>query len=120
MVRSGSVIDSGMTAALPVTMSTAMVSPKALPMPRTTAEVIPEMEYGITTLYIVCHFEAPRARLASLCERGQFCMASWLTVMMVGSAMMASTIAPASPLSPTGSPNTSCSSGTTTISPKKP
>lgn len=33
-----------MTAALPVTISTAIVSPTARPMPNTTPEVMPEME----------------------------------------------------------------------------
>ena len=44
MVRSGSSMLVGMTAALPVTMSTAIVSPMARPMPSTTPEVMPEME----------------------------------------------------------------------------
>ena len=110
----------GMTAAFPVTISTAMVSPTARPMPRTTPDAIPDIEEGITTLYIVCHLVAPRARLASRRVLGQFRMASSATVTMVGRAMMASTILPARPLSPTGSPNTCCRSGTMIISPKNP
>ena len=64
-VRSGSRIVVGITAAFPVTISTAIVSPMARPMPRTTPEVIPEMENGITTLYIVCQRVAPNARPVS-------------------------------------------------------
>ena len=102
MVRSGSRIVVGITAAFPVTISTAIVSPMARPMPRTTPEVIPETEKGITTLYIVCQRVAPNARLASRMARGQFRIASSLTVMIVGSAMIAKTILPANPVSPTG------------------
>ena len=42
------------------------------------------------------------ARLASRMARGQFRIASSLTVMIVGSAMIAKTILPANPVSPTG------------------
>ena len=79
-----------------------------------------DIEDGITTLDIVCHLVAPRARLASLRVLGQFLMASSATVTIVGRAMMARTRLPASPLSPTGSPNTCWSIGTITIRPKKP
>ena len=44
MVRNGSRMLWGMTAALPVTINTAMVSPMARPMPNTMPEVIPEIE----------------------------------------------------------------------------
>lgn len=44
MVRNGSRIVVGITAALPVTINTAIVSPIARPMPSTTPEVIPEIE----------------------------------------------------------------------------
>ena len=101
-----------MTAALPVTMSTAMVSPIARPMPSTTPEAMPDIDEGITTLDTVCHFEAPKAREASRSALGQLRMASSATVTIVGRAMMARTMLPASPLSPTGRPKTCCSRGT--------
>ena len=69
---------------------------------------------------MVCHFVAPSARLASRRERGQLRMASSATVTIVGSAIIASTGLPASPLSPTGSPKVFWSMGTMTISPKNP
>ena len=69
---------------------------------------------------MVCHCEAPSARLASRMALGQFRMASSVTVIMVGNAIMASTMLPANPLSPTGRSNAFCIKGTITISPKKP
>ena len=42
MVRTGSVSVCGMTAAFPVTISTAIVSPIARPMPKTIAAIIPD------------------------------------------------------------------------------
>ena len=67
----------------------------------------------------VCHFEAPKANEASRSALGQLRMASSATVTIVGRAMMAKTMLPASPLSPTGRPNTCCSRGTMMIRPKK-
>lgn len=107
-----------MTAALPVTMSTAIVSPMARPIPSTTPDVIPEIEDGITTLYMVCHCVDPSARLASRMERGQLLIASSATVMIVGKAMIANMMLPANPDSPTGRSNVFCNSGTMTASPK--
>lgn len=105
IVLSGSKIEVGMTAALPVTMSTAIVSPMARPIPSTTPDVIPEIEDGITTLYMVCHCVDPSARLASRMERGQLLIASSATVMIVGKAMIANMMLPANPDSPTGRSN---------------
>ena len=47
-------------------------------------------------------------------------MASSATVIIVGRAMMAKTILPAKPLSPTGRSKPCCNNGTITISPKNP
>ena len=49
-VDSGLVMPSGMTGALPTTMSTAIVSPMARPMPSTTAFTMPILAAGSTTL----------------------------------------------------------------------
>lgn len=110
----------GITAAFPVTIKTAIVSPIARPIPKTTPEVIPEIEKGITTLYIVCQREAPKAKLASRIVRGQLRIASSATVMMVGKAIIARTILPDKPVSPTGKLKNFCIIGTMTIKPKKP
>ena len=120
IVLSGSKIEVGMTAALPVTMSTAIVSPMARPIPSTTPDVIPEIEDGITTLYMVCYCVDPSARLASRMERGQLLIASSATVIIVGKAMIANMMLPANPDSPTGRSNEFCNSGTMTASPKNP
>ncbi len=109
-----------MTAALPVTIRAAIVSPTALPIPRIAAAVIPEIAYGIMTRCMVCHLFAPSARLASFIESGVVRIASSEMVMIVGSAMMPSTMLPARPVSPTGKLNTFWIRGTITISPKKP
>ena len=42
--RTGSKNEVGITAAFPVTINTAIVSPIARPIPNTTADVIPDME----------------------------------------------------------------------------
>ena len=81
---------------------------------------MPDIDDGITTLDTVCHFEAPKANEASRSALGQLRMASSATVTIVGRAMMARTMLPASPLSPTGRPKTCCSRGTMMIRPKKP
>ena len=44
IVRTGSKNEVGITAAFPVTINTAIVSPIARPIPNTTADVIPDME----------------------------------------------------------------------------
>jgi len=55
------VIESGMAAALPATMITAIVSPTARPMPRMTLAMIPDLAAGIITMRVVCQRVAPRA-----------------------------------------------------------
>ncbi len=68
IVRTGRKIaarDAGSTAAFPVTIMTAMVSPMARPMPSMTAVRMPDRAAGTTTRQMVCHFVAPMARPAS-------------------------------------------------------
>ena len=50
IVDSGLAMPPGMTGALPTTMRTAIVSPMARPMPRTTAFTMPILAAGSTTL----------------------------------------------------------------------
>ena len=57
---------SGMMAAFPATMSTAMVSPTARPIPRMIAAAMPESAAGTRTLLTVCQRVAPMARDPSL------------------------------------------------------
>ena len=68
--RTGSKIDVGNMAAPPATISTTMVSPMALDIPRMTAVDMPEIEAGMTTLQIVSQWVAPSAREASLSSLG--------------------------------------------------
>lgn len=49
-VEMGLAMLSGITGALPTTMSTAMVSPMARPIPSTIASTIPSLAAGSTTL----------------------------------------------------------------------
>ncbi len=56
---------SGITGEFPVSISTAMVSPIALPMPSMKAAEIPDIAAGTTTLVIDSHFVAPIASDAS-------------------------------------------------------
>ena len=53
--------NSGLMCAVSDAALAAIVSPIARPIPSTTADVMPEMEYGMITLYIVCHWVAPKA-----------------------------------------------------------
>ena len=67
MVRTGSNIAwPSRIAALPVTIRTIIVSPKARPNPRTTAANTPGVAAGSVTNRAVSHFVAPSARLASV------------------------------------------------------
>ncbi len=122
-VRTGEktfVMGLGMIAAFPVTMSTAMVSPRALPVPRMMAAVIPEKAEGITTRLMVCHRVAPMARLPSRNSCGTALMASSETEVMVGRAMIARRMEPASQVRPDSRLKVTCRNPVNTIRPKKP
>ena len=110
----------GMMAAFPVTMSTAMVSPRALPVPRMMAAVIPEKAEGITTRLMVCHRVAPMARLPSRNSRGTALMASSETEVMVGRAMTARRMDPASQVRPDARSKVTRRTSVRIIRPKKP
>ena len=69
---------------------------------------------------MVCQRFAPNASEASFMLLGVLRIASSDTVIIVGSAMIASTIDPAKAVYPTGKLNVSWISGTMTINPKKP
>ena len=55
----------GITGAFPVTIITAIVSPKARPIPNMIAVKTPERAAGKVTYQMVCHSVVPRARDAS-------------------------------------------------------
>ena len=61
-----SINDDGITGEFPATSITAIVSPKALPIPNTTAARIPDLAAGNTTLNIVSILDAPSAKDPSL------------------------------------------------------
>jgi len=77
---------SGMRAALPVTIMTAMSHRWRAPCQH-HAVVIPERAAGTTTRQIVCHCVAPMAKPASRKLFGTASRASSATLMMVGSDM---------------------------------
>ncbi len=110
----------GMIAAFPVTMRTAMVSPMARPMPRMIAAVIPESAPGTMTRAMVCQCVAPTANDPSRNSRGTVAIASSEMLMMVGSAMMPSSMDPASHDSPEGTSNVTRIQFVRTIRPKNP
>jgi hypothetical protein len=120
MGRTGSKIEPGITAAPPATMSTTMVSPTALPMPRMMAVEMPEPAAGITTLVRVCHRLAPSARDASRKLRGTKLNASSARLATVGVAMMPRISDAVKALSPEGTPRRFWMKGATMIMPKKP
>ncbi len=113
-------IGSGTTAAFPVTIRTAMVSPIALPIPRMIAAVIPERAAGMITLLIVCQPVAPIASEPSLNSRGTELIASSETLTIVGSAIIPRRIDPASQVSPVGTSKETRIQLVSTTSPKKP
>src|SRR5674476_1200850 len=90
----------GKARALPVAMSTVMVSPMARPMPSMQAAMIPDMAAGSLTLKRVCQWEAPRAREASLYARGTALSESSEMLMIVGKDMMASRTLPLTAFKP--------------------
>ena len=101
----------GITAALPVTMSTVIVSPMARPSPSRKAATIPERAAGTTTREIVCHWVAPMARELSRSARGTACSASSETETIVGMAMKASRTDPRAANCPIGRSNVFASHG---------
>ena len=113
-------IGDGMTAAFPVTIRTAMVSPTALPIPRMMAAVIPDRAAGVTTLLMVCQCVAPRANDASRYSRGAEEIASSETLMIVGSAITPRRMDPASQVSPLGTAKFTRIQSVRTIRPKNP
>ena len=106
--------------AFPVTISTAIVSPTARPMPRMNAAVMPERAEGTTTCEMVCHRVVPRARLPSLYSFGTAEMASSETLIIVGRAMMPRRTDPASQVSPVGTEKFTRIKSVRTIRPKNP
>jgi hypothetical protein len=90
MGLTGSNRDMGTMAAPPATMSTTMVSPIALDMPRIIAVVMPERDAGRITRDMVSHLVAPSAREASLSSVGTLKMASSEILQIVGIDIKAS------------------------------
>ncbi len=73
---------------LPITIVTAMVSPKARPRPNMDAPNMPEVPYGNNTFQMVSHCVAPSARDASRCECGMASRTSRVTDVIVGMIIM--------------------------------
>ena len=63
-VVAGSSSEVGNRSELPTTMITAIVSPTARPMPRTTLATMPDRAAGMTTRHIVCQWVAPQRQRA--------------------------------------------------------
>ena len=78
-----------MTAALPMTMVTAIVSPIARPRPSMAAPEIPAREYGSTATRIISQRVAPSASAASLWSRGTVDMTSREMALTIGTIMIA-------------------------------
>ncbi len=65
IVEAGEKIEAEIFGELPISIVTAIVSPKALPSPRIIAEVIPEIEGRSIDILIISNFVDPRANAAS-------------------------------------------------------
>ncbi|CCL08646.1 hypothetical protein BN168_650096 [Clostridioides difficile CD002] len=105
---------------MPATSITAIVSPKALPTPNTTAANTPDFAAGNTTLNIVSIFDAPSANEPSLYAFGTALIAVSDTDIIVGNIITASTITIANKLCPFGRLNILCIVGTITARPNTP
>ncbi len=81
---------------LPITMVTAMVSPKARLSPKIAAPAIPGLAGLSTAIRIVSHFVAPRAYAASRWVCGVVINISVQTEVIIGVIMMASMMPAAS------------------------
>ena len=79
----------GMAIELPITMISAIVSPRARPIPRITAATMPERAAGNITWRMVCQCVAPRASEPSLYALGTAWMASRAMLVTVGRIMIA-------------------------------
>jgi len=100
MVLTGSNIDFGTFAALPITICTAKASPNPLAKPNTIAVNIPGVAAGSNTRRIVCQRVAPKASEASFNSPGMARKASAATLAIVGNIIIANTIPPANTLKP--------------------
>ena len=110
----------GMIRLFPATKITAIVSPIALPNPKTIAVIIPDFAAGTTTLKIVPISDAPNANEPSRYVFGTARMAVSATVTTVGSIMIANTRITANKLCPFAKPKLFCKNGTIIANPKTP
>jgi len=94
IVRAGSNTLSGSLREPPRVNIRAAVSPITRPIERITPVIIPGKALGNTTLTIVCHLVAPRARLPSRYEAGTVFRASSEVLTKVGRIMVAPVRAP--------------------------
>ncbi len=78
-----------MCGSFPITIVTAMVSPRARAKARKIEPMMPSRAYGTTTCQVDSHFVAPSARAASRCSRGTSSRASREIEMMNGKVMIA-------------------------------
>ena len=106
-VAPGVVSDSGMAGRLPITMATAMLSPRARPTDRVTAALTPARAAGKTARRTTCHLVAPSAMAASRSATGTAAKAVRLRATMVGRVITARTAEARRMLGPYASPRKS-------------
>src|SRR5438132_223631 len=78
--------------AFPIIIVTNIVSPTALPSPKTDAPNRPDFPYGNTAILIISNLVAPRLKAASRCELGTALITSRAMDETVGIIMIARTI----------------------------
>ena len=110
----------GIFATLPATIITAIASPIALPIPRTTDVKIPLFAAGTTTLNTVSVLVAPSASDASSYSLGTLLIAVSDTEITDGRIITVSTIIAEKRFAPSGRLNVSLTRGTITIIPTRP
>ena len=88
-VAAGLNSDAEISAELPITIATAIVSPSARPSPRIIAPITPVMPYGITAVFTISHLVAPSASAASRCVCGTTRKTSVQTDEIYGMIMIA-------------------------------
>ncbi len=74
---------------MPITSTTAIVSPSARPRPSIAPPVMPGREYGSTAMRIISQRVAPSASAASLCSAGTVAITSRAIAETIGRIMIA-------------------------------
>src|SRR3989338_3010397 len=100
MGLTGSKKETGIAIEFPATIKIAIVSPIARPIPNIIAATMPDKAAGSKVILIICHFVAPKAKLASLNSLGNEVKTSSEILIMVGRTIIPTMMEEVKALSP--------------------